>query len=365
MFSKINLYLFKSFLYSFLITFTVFAVLIFIGDFIEQFRKSTNKDVPLQIIFQLTSYNFLNLTMFTLPVVTFFSSLFAFLYLIRNSELIIVTSSGVPIRSILISPIILYILIGIFFITALNPLMSIFDDRYSELEYEYINRVDKFASITKNGIWLKQFNVNNNLSSVLFAKDIKDEGETLSDFMILEYDKNGSFQGRLDGSIAKLNVGHWEIEDVQISPKFSESFFKKNFKYRTNIRLEDISDSLSSPLSISFWRLGKFINFLEDLGYSAVDFKIHYYNLIFLPFLMTSLLILSASISNNLKQNDKFFTTILVSFILIFFFYFISNLLDALGSSSQMNPIVAKGCMPIIVILLSISIFKYPRLIGR
>ena len=55
--------------------------------------------------------------------------------------------------------------------------MSIFDDRYSELEYEYINRVDKFASITKNGIWLKQFNINNGLSSVLYAMDIKDEGE--------------------------------------------------------------------------------------------------------------------------------------------------------------------------------------------
>ena len=262
MLSKINLYLFKSFFFSFLITFIIFAILIFIGDFIEQFRKSTSKEVPLQIIIQLSSYNFLNLTMFTLPVVSFFSSLFAFLYLIRNSELIIIASSGVSIRSILISPIILYLLIGAFFITALNPLMSVFEDKYSELEYEYINRVDKFASITKNGIWLKQLNNNNGLSSVLYAKDIKDEGGNLSDFMILEYDINGSFQGRLDGSSAKLNPGYWEMTDVQISPKFNESYFKKDFKYHTNIKIEDISDSLSSPLSISFWRLGKFIDFV-------------------------------------------------------------------------------------------------------
>jgi lipopolysaccharide export system permease protein len=243
--------------------------------------------------------------------------------------------------------------------------MAVFEDRYSELEYEYINRVDKFASITKNGIWLKQFNTNNNLSSVLYAKDIKNEGETLSDFMILEYDKNGSFQARLDGDIAKLNPGYWEMSDVLISPKFNNSYFEKNFKYQTNIKIEDISDSLSAPLSISFWRLGKFIQFLENLGYSAVDFKIHYYNLIFLPFLMASLLILSASISNHLKQNDKFFTTFITSFILIFFIYFVSNLFDALGSSSQINPLVAKGVMPIIVILLSTLFFRYPRLIGR
>ena len=365
MLSKINLYLFRSFFFSFLITFIIFAVLIFIGDFIEQFRKSTNKEVPLQIIIQLSSYNFLSLTMFTLPVVSFFSSLFAFLYLIRNSELIIVATSGVAIRTILVSPIILYLLIGAFFVTTLNPLMSVFEDRYSELEYEYINRVDKFASITKNGIWLKQFNTNNGLSSVLFAKEIKDEGETLSDFMILEYDDNGSFQGRLDGSSAKLISEYWEMKDVQISPRFSDSYFKKDFKYHTNIKIEDISDSLSSPLSISFWRLGKFIEFLEDLGYSAVDFKMHYYNLIFLPLFMASLLVLAASISNTLKQNDKFFITFVISFILIFFIYFISNLFDALGFSSQLNPIIAKGCMPFLVLLLSILIFKYPRLVGR
>ena len=365
MFSKINLYLFRSFFYSFLITFAVFAFLIFIGDFIEQFRKSTNKEVPIQIIFQLTAYNFLSLTMFTLPVVSFFSSLFAFLYLIKHSELIIVSSSGVPIRSMLISPIVLYILIGGFFVTALNPLMAVFEDRYSELEYSYINRVDKFASITKNGIWLKQFNANNNLSSVLYAKEIKDEGETLSNFMILEYDKNGSFQGRLDGDTANLNKGYWNMKNVQISPKFDDPYFKKEFEYQTNIKIEDISDSLSSPLSISFWRLGKFIGFLENLGYSAIDFKMHYYNLIFLPFLMASLFILSASLSINLKQNDKFFTTFIVSFVLIFFVYFISNLLDALGSSSQINPLTAKSSMPIIVLSLSLLIFKFPRLIGR
>ena len=365
MLSKINLYLFRSFFISFLITFIVFAILIFIGDFIEQFRKSTNKEVPLKAIVQLSSYNFLSLTMFTLPVVSFFSSLFAFLYLIKNSELIVVASSGVPIRNILVAPIILYILIGSFFITTLNPLMSVFEDKYSELEYEYINKVDKFASITKNGIWLKQFNIETGLSSVLFAKDIKDEGEILSDFMILEYDKNGAFQGRLDGGSAKLIKDYWEMKNVHVSPKFNESYFKKDLKYHTNIKIEDISDSLSSPLSISFWRLGRFIEFLENLGYSAVDFKLHYYNLFFLPLFMSSLLILSASITNTLKQNDKFFITFIVSLILIFLIYFISNLFDALGSSSQISPLIAKGCMPFIVISLSILIFRYPKIIGR
>ena len=365
MFSKLNVYLFKNFLYAFLITFIIFAILLYIGDFVEQFRKSTNKEVPIQIIFQLSAYNFLNLTMFTLPLISFFASLFTFLFLTRNSELIVIGSSGISTRSILFSPILLYLLIGFFFITSLNPLMAVFEDRYSELEYEYINRVDKFASITKNGIWLKQDNVEKNLSSVLFAKNIKDEGRILSDFMILEYDKNGKFQGRLDGDTAILEDGYWKMTDTQVSPKYDDPIFLNQLKYYTNIKIEDISDSLSSPLSISFWRLGKFINFLEDLGYSAIDFKLHYYNLIFLPLLLISMLILSASISNGLKQNDRIFMTIVVSFVVIFFIYFISNLLDALGSSSQIHPLLAKSLMPIIALFISLLIFRFPKIIGK
>ena len=84
-----------------------------------------------------------------------------------------------------------------------------FDERYSELEYRYIDRVDKFASITKNGLWLKQENQEKNLSSVLYAQEIKQQGRNIIDFMILEYDEKGSLQGRLDGNKAILKNGYW------------------------------------------------------------------------------------------------------------------------------------------------------------
>ena len=361
MFSKINIYIFKNFLYWFLVTLAVFAVLVFIGDFVEQFRKSATKDVPITIILQLSAYNFLNLTTYTLPVTVFFASLFTFLHLIRTSEFTIVGSSGISLKSILIPPIFLYLLVGIFFITSVNPLMALFEDQYSELEYEYINRVDKFASITKNGMWLKQDNLEKNISSILFANNIKDEGKTLSDFMILEYDSNGVFQGRIDGKIAELKEGYWEMEETQVSPKYDDPIFYTKLIYSTNIKIEDISDSLSSPQSISFWRLGGFVRFLEELGYSAIEFKLHYYNLIFLPFLLVSLVILSASISNGLKSNDKFFMIIIYSFILIFMIYFLSNLFDALGASSQIHPLIAKGSMPIITLILSFIVFRLPK----
>ena len=360
--SKINYYILKKFFFSFLITFIVFATILFIGDFVEQFRKSAGKQIPIDIILKLASFNFPNLIYFTLPLIVFVGSVVAFIQLIKSSEKIVINAVGISNIKIAIPAICLYLLIGIFFVIVANPLVAIFDKSYSELQYKYIDRVDKFASITKNGLWLKQENEEKNLSSVLFAKNIKEQGKHLIDFMVLEYDQSGSFQGRLDGSIAKLNDGFWVMKDTQVSPKFSSAYFQENLVYKTNIKPEDISDSLLSPSSISIWRLVKFISFLEGLGYSAIDFKLHFYDLVFLPFFMSSLVLLASSLIIGLKQNDKFTNTIIYSLVIIFIIYFLSNLLDALGSTSQLNPIIAKCSLPILISFLSLIIYQYDKI---
>ena len=362
MFNILNKYLFKKFLSSFILTFLILATIIFVGDFVEQFRKSTGKDVPLIIIFQLTSFNFPSLISFTLPVSAFFGSLMCFLSLVRNSETITMHTSGLSIQRLAIPGLFFYFIIGMVYVTSVNPLISVFEKKYSELEFMYIDRVDKFASITKNGLWLKQDNSEKGFSSVLYAKNIKNKGQDLIDFMVLEYDENGFFQGRLDGSKAKLNNGYWEMFNTQVTPKYNESYYSEYLLYKTNINLDDIGDSLSSPSSISIWRLVTFINFLEELGYSALDFKMHLYNLVFMPLFILALVYLASSLVNGLKQSDKFGFTIISSLILIFFLYFLSNLLDALGATSQIHPILAKSLMPIITMFIAIIIFQIENL---
>ncbi len=362
MLNRLNIYILKKFLLAFFVTFLIFTIILIIGDFVEQFRKAAGKEIAINIIMQLTFYNLPNLIQFTMPLTAFFGSVITFIILIRNSEKIIIGSIGISHFKITVPGIVLYFVIGIFFITVANPLIAIFDERYSELEYRYIDKVDKFASITKNGIWLKQENDEKKVNSVLYAKNIRDQGKNLIDFMVLEYDQNGSFQGRIDGSLAKLDKGYWIMENVQITPKYDSASFAEKIYYQTNIKPEDITDSLSTPTSISIWRLAKFISFLEDLGYSAIDFKMHFYGLIFLPFFIASLVLLSSSLVINLNQNDKFTNTVIISLILIFIVYFLSNLFDALGSTSQINPILSKALLPLLITLLSLIIYQYKRI---
>jgi|TARA_A100000164_G_scaffold20185_1_gene16210 lipopolysaccharide export system permease protein len=359
MFNKINFYILKKFLYAFFITFVILASIIFIGDFVEQFRKTAGKNVPFNIVLQLTLFNFPNLITYTLPITSFFSSILALLILIRNSELTVISGMGISNLKAILPAVILHFFIGITFITLANPLIAIFDDRYSNLKYEYIDRVDKFASITKNGLWLKQDNYETNLTSVLYAKSTEQEGKILNFFMLLEYDDKGTFNGRIDGEKAELKNGYWKMSEIQVTPKYGETTYLNHLDYKTNIKPNDISDSLSSPSSISIWRLLTFISFLEELGYSAIDFKMHLYSLISLPFFISSLVLLAFSLIQGIKQNDKFSKIIFSSLILIFFLYFISNLLNALGSTSQIHPVIANFSMPLITFSIAIFIYQY------
>ncbi len=362
MFNKINYYILKKFLSSFVITFILLASILFIGDFVEQFRKTAGKNVPFNIILQLTLFNFPNLISYTLPITSFFSSILALLIFIRNSELTVISGMGISNLKTILPALILHFFIGIIFITLANPLIAIFDDRYSNLKYEYIDRVDKFASITKNGLWLKQDNYETGLTSVLYSKSTEQEGRVLNFFMLLEYDDKGTFNGRIDGKKAELKDGYWKMFEIQVTPKYGETTYLDNLDYKTNIKPKDISDSLSSPSSISIWRLLTFINFLEELGYSAIDFKMHLYGLISLPFFISALVLLAFCIVQGIKQNDKFSKIIISSLIIIFFLYFVSNLLNALGSTSQIHPIIANFSMPLITFSIAIIVYQYLEL---
>ena len=88
----------------------------------------------------------------------------------------------------------------------------------------------------------------------------------------------------------------------------------------------------------------------------------HLYDLIFLPFFMASLALLASALVRKLKQNDRFTETIIYSLIIIFIIYFLSNLLDALGSTSQLNPIISKASLPLIVTFFSILIYQKDNL---
>ena len=361
MFSKLNIYLLKNFIYSFLIVFLLITVLIFFSDLIEQFRKATNKNVPLSIIFRMTMLNTPSLSFSTLPIVIFFSSVFCYLKLIRSSEYIIMGSSGVSTLQLAKAPIVIFFIISIVFVLLINPLSALFQKEFHELDYKYMKRIDRLTSISKNGIWLMQENING-ITNIIYAKNIEDEGSKLIDFMLLEYNNLNELEGRIDGKQAKLIDKKWLMKEILFTKKDSEPKYYEYLEYSSTISKDDIKNSLSAPEMMSFLQLGSFIYILEKLGYSANDYKIYFYNILFMPIVVIGFVLLANVIVIDLKQNDKFTKIILFSFLLIFIYYFFSNLMNTLGENSKINPILSSITTPILLFILSIGFYRYKNI---
>tara|TARA_B110000483_G_C18166100_1_gene531349 strand:- start:213 stop:1310 length:1098 start_codon:yes stop_codon:yes gene_type:complete len=364
MFSKINIYLLKNFIYSFIIVFFLITVLIFFSDLIEQFRKATNKNVPLDIIFRMTTLNIPSLSFSTLPIVIFFSTVFCYLKLIRGSEYIIMGSSGISSLQLAKAPILMFFIIGLIFVLFVNPLSALFQKEFQELDYKYMKRVDRLTSISKNGIWLLQEN-SNGITNIIYAKNIEDEGSKLINFMLLEYDSENELKGRIDGKIAKLIDKKWLMNEILFTKKDSEPKFYEYLEYSATINKDDIKNSLSAPEMMSFLQLGSFIYILEKLGYSANDYKIYFYNILFMPIVIIGFVLLANAIVIDIKQNDKFTQIVLFSFLLIFIYYFFSNLMNTLGANSKINPLLSSLITPALLFVMSIGLHRYKTLIRK
>ncbi len=361
MISKLDIYLFKNFIYTFLIVFTLFTLLIFFSDLLEQFRKSANKNVPIGIIFRLTFLNAPFLSFNTLPIVVFFSTIFCYLKLIRSSEYIILGSSGISSLQLTKVPIIFFFSVSLIFLFIINPLSAIFQKDFQDLDYKYIKRVDRLTSISKNGIWLMQENTMG-ITNIIYAKSIEDDGATLIDFMLLEYNLNNELSGRIDGEIAKLGSEKWSMNNLLLTRQDENPVYHEYFEYNAFISTEDIKNSLSAPEMMSFLQLGSFIYILEKLGYSANDYKIYFYNILLMPLIIVGFVLLANSIVIDIKQNDKFTKVIATSFLLIFIYYFISNLMNTLGSNAKFAPFLSTLITPCLLIALSVIVSRYKSL---
>ena len=101
------------------------------------------------------------------PFIIFLSGIWFFLKIKKSDELTAMKVSGLSNFSVIIIPGLLSILIGVFFITSINPITSVLVKKYETIKGNYERDLDYLAPITENGIWIKEKKMDEN--RILFA----------------------------------------------------------------------------------------------------------------------------------------------------------------------------------------------------
>ena len=155
---KLDLYLLKKFSKNFLMFFLIFASIIFLIEFIELLRRTSENSGIESIpdVLYLATLKMSGSIIHIIPFVVFVATMYTCWGLNRNREMVIIQNTGVNTFKILYPFICFSLLLGMFYIFLFNPFLSYATNSYEKIEQQLFRGKLSETTINKSGVWLRQ-----------------------------------------------------------------------------------------------------------------------------------------------------------------------------------------------------------------
>tara|TARA_B100000768_G_C11257071_1_gene366932 strand:+ start:27 stop:1112 length:1086 start_codon:yes stop_codon:yes gene_type:complete len=334
-------------------TILIFLALGIILNLFEEieFFKNLNQSVTLPFILSLSFVPTLILEL--LPFIIFLASMFYFLQLKSNKDLLSVKIFGYS--NLKITFIIAYFafLFGCLVLVAINPVTSSLVKYYETEKSKYAKDVDHLISVNKNGVWIKEIDENGH--KIINAKKL--EGKLLKEISIYIFDKNNKIIKRIESESAIIVNSPWKMKNGIIYDFTNNNELKsfENYDFKTDKILDKINSLYRNLNTVSFIDVIKDYEKLNIIGYSEKLLNEHIHKFISLPFFLF-LMVVSASIFSigTVSNKQNYYYVILSILVSVIIFYF-KDLSIALGQTGKIS-LTFSIWMPVLVLSLLCSI---------
>ena len=330
-----------------------FFCLGFILNIFEEINFFKDFDVGIDVPLTLSTLFVPTLLYEMFPFIIFVSGLWFFLKIKKNDEIIALKISGLSNISIILVPSIVSIFLGIFFITAINPVTSVLVKKYESIKGAYEKDQDYLASVTVNGIWIKEKSLDKNF--IIRSSNLDDNN--LVDVTIYEFDYDNNFLKRINAKSADITSLDWKFKNVKIFDKEGYLIEEnvKNYAHRSMYDIKKIKSLYSNLDTISFWSLSDEIKLLEIRGYSTREMRAKLQKSLVFPLFLLSMVLLSGvfTLGSNFKENN--WTYLFIAIITIVLVFYFNDFSAALGKTNKL-PIEVSVWMPIVIIFIFSSV---------
>ena len=329
--------------------FLALGILLNLFEEIEFFKDST-ESLALPFILSLSFVPTLVLEL--MPFVIFLASMFYFLHIKSNKDLLSVKVFGYSNLKITFIIAFFAFLFGCFILIAVNPITSVLVKYYEIEKAKYAKDVDHLISINKNGVWIKE----NDESGYKIINAEKLEGDTLKNVSIYIFNEQNKVLKRIESESAKISNKPWKMKNVFIydfANKTNNSY--KNYEFETNEVLNKINSLYKNLNTISFISIVKNYQELNKIGYSKRLLNEQLHKFTSLPFFLFLMVVLASIFTIgtvNSKQNFYYIILSILTSVVIFYF---KDLSIALGQTEKIS-LGLSVWMPLIAISLFCSI---------
>ena len=345
----INKYLSKEFLKILINMSFVFFCLGFVINLFEEINFFKDYEVSIKVPIILSLLFIPNLIYNMFPFIILLSGIWFFLKIKRSDEIIAMKVSGMSNFSVILIPSVVVIIIGIFFVTSINPITSLLVKKYEFIKGGYEKDQDYLAAITVNGIWIKEKNLEKN--NIIRASNL--EGNNLLNLTIYEFDKEQNFVRRIEAESANISSLKWKLNNIKIIDNEGK-YLSDNIDSIFYISMYDIKKikSLYSNLdTISFWSLKKEIELLEDRGYSSSEIRAKLQRSLAFPLFLLSMILLSGVFTLGLYFRDNNWTYVFIAIITSVIIFYFNDFSAALGKTGRL-PVEVSVWMPVAIIFI-------------
>ena len=345
----LNKYLGKEFIKIVINVSIVFFCLGFIMNIFEEINFFKDFDVNISTPIILSFLFVPSLLNNFFPFVILISGIWFFLKMKKTNEQTAMNVSGISNLSIIIIPSVLSIMLGIFFVTAINPVTSLLVKKYETVKGNYEKEQDYLATVTVNGIWIKERGREANY--MIRASHL--EKGNLMGVTIYEFDKKNNFTRRIEADSANITSLKWVLKNIKVinSEGITLTDPIENPYYFSMYDIKKIKSLYSNLDTISFWDLEYEIDLLEQRGYSTREMRVKLHKSLSFPFFLLSMVLLSSFFTIGARFKENNWTYVFIAIIASVLIYFFNDFSAALGKTEQL-PIEIAVWMPIAVIFI-------------
>tara|TARA_B110000971_G_scaffold73881_1_gene75843 strand:- start:1522 stop:2604 length:1083 start_codon:yes stop_codon:yes gene_type:complete len=348
MFLKIHQkYIVNTFLSIILKTLLVFLSLIIIMGVFEELSFFSRLDTKFYLPILLVLMNSFSILYILFPFIFLIGAQFFFIKILDSNELIAFKNYGLSNNKILSIVALTSFVAGIIIIAIFYNISATLKFKYLDIKNEYTNDNKYLASITENGLWIKDntdFHIN-------FINAEKVSVNKLHNVDILIFNKNFELIKIIFASVADITKKKWVINEAIIIGKNGDKQIINDYSFISNFDYKKIINLYSDLSALNIYELVKLKKAYKEINYSVTEIDMHIKRIISYPFFLTIMTILSSIIMLNIKhQKPKIFYAVggVLMSVLI---YYINFFFGALGRNEEI-PVLVSIWLPLFILLI-------------
>ncbi len=357
----LHYYFARKFLLTFLGLFIVFIVLLGLINLVDDLHDFP--DMSFAGVVEIVLLKIPHAVYQILPLIIILSTVSFFVSLARSSELVVMRASGRSALRGLLAPVFVAAMIGIVTVTMLNPIVAATAKQRNDILSVYRNEGSSALAIASEGLWLRQGSTTG--QTVIHAAKASSDVSTLYDASFIKFSPEGVPLQRIAARSARLGTGEWHLQSAKVwslapggNPE-ATAILRDELLLPTELTKDRIIDSFGKPAFIPIWDLPRFINQLEQAGFSARRYAVWFQSELAQPLFLMAMVLISAAFTMRPARLSNTGLAVLSAVLLGFGLHYIRNLAQILGSNGQIPILLAAWAPQLAALLLAFGLLLH------